>query len=245
MTIIETLNVKKNFSGSVALNDINVVIKKNELIGIIGSNGAGKTTFVNIITGYLKPDHGKVLYKKKDITHYNIEYIVKLGIRRSFQISQLFTSLTVLENMLIAEALLNNEKLAFFKLIKNDDRVQKCIVQLENFGLIDYKDHFVSALPQGVRKLLDICMATLGNSEVIILDEPTSGVAADEKIPLMDRIFQVVSNMNSTCLFIEHDMELIERYSKRVIAFHEGRIIADGHKNEVLKDELVRKYVIG
>jgi branched-chain amino acid transport system ATP-binding protein len=116
---------------------------------------------------------------------------------------------------------------------------------IERFNLQGYRSQLASQLPEGVRKLLDIAMAVAGRPTVLMLDEPTSGVSADEKFRLMDMVMQALKAQGVTVLFVEHDMDIVQRYTHRILAFYEGRIIADGEPSAVLEDREVRKYVIG
>ncbi len=243
--ILETISLYKNFDGVVAANNINVKIEEGEIVGIIGANGAGKTTFVNMITGYLKPSGGKILYNGRNITGLPPRAITEKGINRSFQIAQLFEDLTVTENIIVAQTIKENKHINMLKNFKDKEKIEQAKEVLNKFRLIKYSDYTVSKLPQGIKKLLDIAMAVIGKPKVLLLDEPTSGVAIDEKFELMDVVMEGVGLTGAAILFIEHDMEIMEKYSKRVIAFYDGRIIADGKTEEVLKNKEVEEYVIG
>jgi branched-chain amino acid transport system ATP-binding protein len=125
------------------------------------------------------------------------------------------------------------------------DETQEIETLIERFNLQGYRSQLASQLPEGVRKLLDIAMAVAGRPTVLMLDEPTSGVSADEKFRLMDMVMQALKAQGVTVLFVEHDMDIVQRYTHRILAFYEGRIIADGEPSAVLEDREVRKYVIG
>ncbi len=243
--ILETKSLHKNFDGVIAAENINVKIEKGEIIGIIGANGAGKTTFVNMITGYIKPTQGKILYKGKDITNFSPRIITKMGISRSFQIPQLFEELTVIENIIVAYTIKEKGSINLIKNFKEKSKIEKAKEILWKFNLLNYENDTVNKLPQGVKKLLDIAMAVIGQPQLLLLDEPTSGVAIEEKFDLMDIVMKGVLSTGASILFIEHDMEIVEKYTNRVIAFYEGRIIADGQTEEVMKNKDVKKYVIG
>ncbi len=243
--ILETVSLHKSFDGVVAAENINVKIEKGEIVGIIGANGAGKTTFVNMITGYIKPTEGKIFYEGEDITGLPPRIITKKGIHRSFQIPQLFEDLTVIENVIVAQTIKNKEFISLLKTFKEKNKIKKAMDILKRFNLSEYENEKVSKLPQGIKKLLDIAMAVIGEPKVLLLDEPTSGVAIEEKFELMDIVMEGVKETGASVLFIEHDMEIIEKYTPRVIAFYEGKVIADGETSIVLNDENVKKYVIG
>ncbi|RMG59478.1 MAG: ABC transporter ATP-binding protein [Deltaproteobacteria bacterium] len=243
--LLETRGVTKRFGAVVAAEKVNVQVREGEVVGIIGANGAGKTTFVNIITGYVKPTSGRVLFDGQDITGLPPRKVIRKGICRSFQIPQLFPDLTVEENLLVACTLLNRP---FGKLLRpfHDGKfIERVEEALEKFHIKDYRHEPAGTLPQGVKKLLDIAMAMMGKTRLILLDEPTSGVAIDEKFPLMDTIVRSVGRNGTTTIFIEHDMEVVEHYAERVIAFYDGKVIADGETSRVLRNEDVVSFITG
>ncbi len=243
--VLEAKSLSKSFGAVVAAADINVKIADREVVGVIGANGAGKTTFINMVTGYLKPSAGDILLHGDEITGLVPRKVVRRGVRRSFQVSQLFGELSALDNMLVAVSMLGGEGLSWLTPLATERWIRAATEQLERFGIVEHARTPVETLPQGVRKLLDIAMSTVGSAKLLLLDEPTSGVAVDEKLGLMDTVMGAVRAQGAACLFVEHDMEVVERYAPRVIAFYDGRILADGPTAAVLADAEVRKYVIG
>jgi branched-chain amino acid transport system ATP-binding protein len=244
-TILETVDLKRMFGAVVAASDINIKIAAGEVLGVIGSNGAGKTTFVNMVTGYLEPTAGKILYHGESIVGMKTRDITRLGICRSFQIPQLFMELSVIDNIIIALTVAKETKPSLLKPTINDDIRQEALEILSRFQIEAYAEHEVGVLAQGTRKLIDIAMATVGAPELLFLDEPTSGVSADEKMQIMEVLINALQSTKTAVLFIEHDMEIIERFAPRVIAFYEGTVLADGDTAEVLDNEKVREFVIG
>lgn len=243
--ILETKNLEKSFGAVYAAKDINIKIHAGEVMGVIGSNGAGKTTFVNMVTGYLKPSAGEILYRGKNIVGLPTRKITKLGICRSFQIPQLFLELPVIENMLIALTIAKQERPVLFKPAINSALEAEALELLAKFKIDQYADQEISTLPQGVRKLVDIAMATVAKPDLLFLDEPTSGVSADEKMEFMRVLIEALRSTKTAVLFIEHDMEIVEAFSPRCVAFYEGTILADGPTADVLEDPKVREFVIG
>jgi branched-chain amino acid transport system ATP-binding protein len=156
-------------------------------VSLIGSNGAGKTTFVNMVTGYLKPDTGTITLDGTDITPLQPRAITQSGVARSFQIPQLFGQLSVMDNMLVANAC-HDRHLSFFQSAQRREARDRAEGLLERFRLLEHRQRRVSELPGGVRKLLDIAMALTTAPKLLLLDEPTSGVSADEKFPMMETI---------------------------------------------------------
>ncbi|HXF45513.1 MAG TPA: ABC transporter ATP-binding protein [Burkholderiaceae bacterium] len=243
--LLETRGLAKSFGAVTAAADINVTVGEGEIVGVIGANGAGKTTFINMVTGYLKPSAGTIRFRGRDITGLPPRQVVRAGVCRSFQVSQLFRELTVLDNVLIAFAMLRDRRLSWLAPLATPEREREARAVLQRYTIAAHADALVATLPQGVRKLLDIALATVGTPALLLLDEPTSGVAVQEKFPLMDTVMAQVKASGAACLFVEHDMEIVERYAARVIAFYDGRVLADGPTAQVLADAEVRKYVIG
>jgi branched-chain amino acid transport system ATP-binding protein len=251
--VLDARGLNKSFGAITAAGDISVAIEQDSVVGLIGTNGAGKTTFINMITGYLKPDSGSIRYEGRDITALAPRQIARIGICRSFQIPQLYGSLSVVENMRIALGIMlhNAGRGGFFSAGRPDvpghgapaeevaDRI------LERFGLAAYRDANAQVLPGGVRKLLDIALTMAAKPRVLLLDEPTSGVSADEKFGIMEMVLRAVKAEGATVIFVEHDMEVVSRFAGRVLAFYDGRIIADAPPQVALGDPEVRRYVVG
>ena len=138
-----------------------------------------------------------------------------------------------------------DRKPSFWKPARNSAETDRAVGLLARFRLHEQRDRLIPELSSGMRKLLDIAMAMAGHPKVMLLDEPTSGVAADEKFPIMDLVMQALKDQDVTILFVEHDMDIVTRYSERVLAFYDGRIIADDAPDEVLADPQVQRYVTG
>ena len=242
--LLEAIGVNKRFGAVVAAADLQVSLAAGERVSLIGSNGAGKTTFVNMITGYLKPDTGRIALDGHDITPLAPRAITRLGVARSFQIPQLCGDLTVLDNMLVANAC-HDQRLSFWQPARRPEAMDRAQALLERFALAEHRERRVAELPGGVRKLLDIAMALTAAPKLLLLDEPTSGVSAEEKFPMMDTIMRALGEDAMSVLFVEHDMDIVVRYASRVVAFYSGRIIADGAPGEALATDDVRRYVTG
>ena len=242
--LLSATGIEKRFGAVVAASSLNITITAGERVSLIGSNGAGKTTFVNMITGYLKPDSGTISLGDRDITRLSPREITRLGVARSFQIPQLYPDLTVLDNMLVATAC-HDDRLSFWEVARNVHAVERADALLERFKLGEHRERRVAELPGGVRKLLDIAMALTGQPRLLLLDEPTSGVSAEEKFPMMETIMSALGAEKMTVLFVEHDMDIVERYAGRVVAFYSGRIIADDTPQVALATDDVRRYVTG
>jgi branched-chain amino acid transport system ATP-binding protein len=234
--ILDVSGLGKRFGSIVAASEIDVKVMAGERIGLIGTNGAGKTTFVNMVTGYLTPDTGTIRLAGRDI--------VRNGVCRSFQVPQLFLSMTAEQNLITAIGIGNGAAQTLFASPSSRQIRDIADALLTRFRLEKFRDQVASEMAGGVRKLLDIAMAVTRAPTLLLLDEPTSGVAADQKFELMDIIMEALSR-DVTVLFVEHDMDIVERYAMRVLAFYEGTVIADGAPKEVLSDEKVRRHITG
>ncbi len=241
---ISAVGIQKRFGAVVAAADIDLNVPAGQCVSLIGSNGAGKTTFVNMLTGYIRPDAGQILLHGDSILGLPPRAIARMGIARSFQVPQLFRELSVTENLLVAIASQSGQ-LSPLRPAGHAEARERAAALLQRFELSVHADRLVSELPGGLRKLLDIAMALTRQPKVLLLDEPTSGVSADEKFPLMETVMRALAQEQTTVLFVEHDMDIVARYAERVVAFYSGRIIADGHADSVLADADVQRHVTG
>ena len=242
--LLAARGLRKRFGAVSAADDVTIEVARGERVSLIGGNGAGKTTFVNMVTGYMKPDAGTIALDGVDITALSPRQVTRRGVARSFQIPQLCIELTVLENMLVAAAC-GEGRLSAWRPARAPARCERALALLERFALSAYADRRVAELPGGVRKLLDIAMALTGRPSLLLLDEPTSGVSIEEKAPMMDTVMQALAQESVAVLFVEHDMDVVRRYSQRVIAFWSGKVLCDAPAEVALADEQVRRYVTG
>ncbi len=243
--VLSVRGLEKRFGAVVAADNINIDIPAGQKVSLIGANGAGKTTFVNMVTGYIKPDSGQIDLDGSPIGKRSPRDVAKLGISRSFQIPQLFIELTAAENLTVAVSSAEGGKLSAISPAETEGRRDQALALLDRFGLAGHADRPISELAGGVRKLVDIAMALARRPKLLLLDEPTSGVSAEEKFATMDRVIHAVSGGAATIVFVEHDMDIVSKYADRVVAFYNGRILADGVPDQVLKDSEVRRYVTG
>ncbi len=234
--VLETIGLTRHFGQIAAAESVSVQVRTGEWVGIIGPNGAGKTTFLNLVTGYVKPDRGQIVYLGQDITGLPPRDVARLGITRSFQVPQLYAHLTVEENLLIALAARAGRGLDFWRPLRNHGWLAGARETLEHFGLRRYADRQVWELPEGGRKLLDIAMAFALQPRLLLMDEPTSGVSREEKFAVMDTLVEVLQPTGVTVLFVEHDMDIVREYARRVLVFRQGRLVADGNPEEVLAE---------
>ncbi len=242
--LIQTTDLYLAFGGVVAADNINFELHEGERLAVIGQNGAGKTTFINICTGYLTPAKGKVYFDGKDVTAMAPRKIVRLGMGRSFQLPQLFTEHTVRQCVQIAAARRNKE-LSWFRSLESTIDAREVDATLELVGLLPDADEACIELPEGKRKLLDVAMALALQPKLLIMDEPTSGVASEDKFALMETVMHALDERRVTSWFVEHDVDIVSRYATRVAAWIAGKVAADGSPEEVLHNPQIRSEVLG
>ena len=243
-SLLQTRGLTLSFGGVVAADGIDFDLQAGERLAVIGANGAGKTTFINMVTGYIKPSAGQISFDGKDITALHPRQIVQLGIGRSFQLPQLFLEQTVRESVELAVAA-RLRRFSLFRPLLACVPADEITQSLALVGLREREHDLCSSLPEGHRKLLDIVMALVLQPKLLIMDEPTSGVAADEKHGLMATIMKALDERGVTSIFVEHDADIVTQYATRVAAWISGRIAADGTPEAVMRNDEVRSVVLG
>jgi branched-chain amino acid transport system ATP-binding protein len=240
--IIRAEGVTKRFHGLVAVNNVNFVLHEFDVAGVIGSNGAGKTTFFNLLTGYFPPDEGKVFYKGQDVTHMPPEKRVDLGMMRTFQLTATFDSLSVVDNLVLSFFRAHKKPSLlqlFLNTCKRHRNDPKIVAILETFDLQDIRDRIVKNLSLGEKRRLEIAMSILAEPSLLLLDEPLAGLAESEIQTLMKVLQAHVGKQ--TILIVEHKISHVQHFLQRLTVMHEGRVIAEGPCEECLKDPEVRK----
>lgn len=242
--LLSARGLSLSFGGVVAADAIDFDLMPGERLAVIGQNGAGKTTFINICTGYLKPTFGQVFFDGADITGHSPRAITRRGVGRSFQLPQVFTEHTVRECLMLAASAVKQRRGFLLPLSEAVD-AKEVDETLELLQLTPRAHDLAGSLPEGQRKLLDVAMALVLRPKLMIMDEPTSGVSTDEKHGLMAVLMRALDERQITSIFVEHDIDIVRRYATRVCAWIAGRIAADGAPEEVLRDPVVIKNVIG
>lgn len=242
--LLQAKDLRIAFFGVQAADGVNLEIREGEFLAIIGPNGSGKTTFLNLCTGYLRPSSGEVYLDGKPITAMAPRTIARRGIARAFQIPQLFLDQTVLDNLMIAVAAKRGIWVPF-KALGADGRRREAEELLALVGLDGEAGQLAGALPEGRRKLLDIVIALALKPRLVLLDEPTSGVSTIERFTLMETLMSALRCAKVTALFVEHDMDVVQRYADRVVVWDSGSVMAEGPPSEVFKDERVLRNVVG
>ena len=247
MTILlQTIDLRKQFGETRACDGVNFVVHQGEFLSLVGSNGAGKTSLVNLISAQLQPDSGKILFEGKDITHATVAGRIKAGIARSFQIVNLFDGLSVFDNVALSIFSREGKAVKMAALAEHDAAVRSETFEvLGQFGLKDKSWILAGGLAQGERKLLDVAVAYALRPKLLFLDEPTSGVSTRDKTQIMDTVSSVVRAGTVTAVVIEHDMDVVFRYSDRIVMMHEGRFLADGTPEEIKANNEVASILLG
>jgi branched-chain amino acid transport system ATP-binding protein len=246
VNLLQTAKLTKYFGETHAVDKVDLTIGESEVLALIGSNGAGKTSLVNLISGLIQPDSGQIFFRGTDVTHQSVDARIKAGIARSFQIVNLFDELTVLDN--VALSIFSREGLtrSFWSLADHHHDVwQEADDTLRQFGLESKSSALAGGISQGERKLLDVAVAYALKPRLLFLDEPTSGVSTEEKAPIMDVISSIVRSHKITAVVIEHDMDIIFKYSDRIVVMNQGVILASGSPEEIRSNETVKDAVFG
>lgn len=244
--IFETINLRKEFGALVAVEDVSIRVRKNTLHAIIGPNGAGKTTFFNLLSGNLEPTSGKVLYKGRDITHQPVYRAIHSGVGRSFQISNIFPNLTVFENVRLASQALGTDNFKFWQAASAFDQYeQRTLDVLERVGLKDRAKAFARTLPHGDQRKLELGMILAPDPEVLLLDEPTAGMAAEQVPELIALIQEIQQTGDKTVMLVEHNMNVVMSVSDRITVMHQGAVLAEGTPAEIAANKDVQTAYLG
>jgi branched-chain amino acid transport system ATP-binding protein len=242
--LLSARGLKISFGGVKAADGIDLDVEDGEFLAIIGPNGAGKTTFINMATGYLRPHAGEITFEGHPLMGLRPRRIVDLGIARSFQLPQLFMEHTVLENVALSIAARGKFWSPTYPLLAAAVAREAQDI-IDKFGLTDIAARRADTLNEGARKLTDIAMALALKPRLLLMDEPTSGVAASEKMAVVETLARVLRGLKITAVFVEHDMDVVSRFADRVAVWSRGRISALGAPDVVLNDVNVQRDVIG
>jgi branched-chain amino acid transport system ATP-binding protein len=247
MTILQAVDVRKFYGAFCALDGISLGISEGEHVSIIGPNGAGKTTLVNVLTGLVSPSGGTVTFKGQDVGRLGPVRLSRLGMARSFQLINIFPHLSVGETLAIAAISSLGIGGRIFANPRKNPAVQRVIEDVAQlFGLSDKIDRTARNLSQGDKKLLDIASAFALKPQTILLDEPTSGVSTAEKSTIMRVLVQAAKLTGIKAIIqVEHDMDIVFGYSSRIIAIHNGRILADGTPEQIRAQPDIMAMVVG
>jgi branched-chain amino acid transport system ATP-binding protein len=245
--LLETVGVGKAYGEFVALDGVSLSIGEGELVSIVGPNGAGKTTLVNVLSGLLKPSAGVVRFKGEDIAGVGPVMLAKRGLARAFQLVHIFPAMTVAETIAVAVISHTGRSLDLFASTRADATLRAKVRDVAAiFGLDAKLDTESRLLAQGEKKLLDIASAFALSPEVILLDEPTSGVSSGDKHGIMRNVVAAAKRAGvKAIILVEHDMDLVAQYSSRIVALTAGKLLADRPPAEFFGDREIVAAVVG
>jgi branched-chain amino acid transport system ATP-binding protein len=244
--VLETRDLSVHFGGHVAVDGVSCAFDRGILTAIVGPNGAGKTTYFNLISGQLRATAGAVLLKGRDVTALSAPARAQLGLGRAFQLTNLFPSLTVLENVRLAFQARLGPGLDFLTMAANNGGLRdRAIACLERVKLQARAALPAAALPHGDQRKLEVAMLLALDPRVFMFDEPTAGMSVDEVPTILDLIEEIREQREKTILLVEHKMEVVRRLADRVIVLHQGKLMADGAPAEVVASSIVQEAYLG
>jgi branched-chain amino acid transport system ATP-binding protein len=244
--ILETHNLRKEFGALVAVADVSLQVRANTVHSIIGPNGAGKTTYFNLLSGNIEPTSGRVIYKGRDITRLPTHRTAHLGIGRSFQITNIFPSLTVLENIRLAAQALGRDNMRFLQHYTHFRRYEERAWEVvERVGLADRALTMARTLPHGEQRKLELGMILAPDPELLLLDEPTAGMGAEDVPEMMAFIRDIQETGNKTIMLVEHNMNVVMSVSDVITVMHQGQVLAEGAPSEIAANETVQSAYLG
>lgn len=242
---LRTENISKHFEALKAVDQVDFNLKEGQLKSIIGPNGAGKTTLFNLIAGVYPPTNGKVFFREKEITRLSLHQISQLGITKTYQITHIFPSLTVFENVRIS-AQSRQTSFNFWKSTHSLQEVNRRALEiLEQVELIEKRNWLASTLSHGERRYLEIGIALATNPQVLLLDEPTAGMSCAETNLCAELILKLNKTLHLSIVLVEHDMSVVMGISDEVLVLNEGQVLAEGTPKEVSDNEEVQRVYLG
>lgn len=242
--MLEVEKVRKSFDGFLAVQEADLIVDKGEVVAVIGPNGAGKTTLFNLITGQLKPDQGRIMFKGDDIAGLPPYEICKKGIGRSFQVVNIFNRLTVFENVQVAVMSHRRKTYNVFFPAQNLLNEETDEI-LKNVGLLNKAQSISGSLSHGDQKVLEMAVALGNQPELLILDEPTAGMSPEETSTTIDLVGRLTKDMGLSILFCEHDMEVVFSIADKIMVMQQGRSVVEGEPEEVRNNRLVQEAYLG
>ena len=245
-TILETRDLRKAFGALLAVDGVSVQVQAGAIHSIIGPNGAGKTTFFNLLSGNIRPTSGQVLYKGRDITKLPLYRTAHIGMGRSFQITNLFPNLTAFENVRLACQAMGRNNFSFWQPARHFTRyTDRTAAILEQVGLAERAGQLAGTLPHGDQRKLELGIILGADPEVLLLDEPTAGMAAEQVPELMTLIQQIQQQGSKTVVLVEHNMNVVMSISDRITVMHQGQVLAEGAPAEIAANETVQSAYLG
>jgi branched-chain amino acid transport system ATP-binding protein len=246
MSLLQVQDVAKHFGKLVAVNGVTLNVEPGELRAVIGPNGAGKTTFFNLVSGFFPPTSGRIVFQGQDITAMPEHKRVKLGMARTFQVTEIFPELTVRENIRVAVEVADGRRLAPWLSKASRGRIEARVLELTEMGdIAPMADRLVGELSHGDQRATEIMMSLALNPRLLLLDEPTAGMGDQETYLVTRLIRRLHKEQNLTIILIEHDMRVIFHLAERIMVLAEGAPLAEGTPDEIAKDERVQAAYLG
>ena len=244
--ILETRDLRREFGALVAVDDVSIQVRARSLHSIIGPNGAGKTTFFNLLSGNLRPTAGRVLYRGRDITNLPLHRTAHLGIGRSFQITNIFPSLTVLENIRLAAQALGQDNFRPFRSHHHFKQyTERAWDVAKQVGLAEQAQQPARTLPHGGQRKLELGMILAPDPELLLLDEPTAGMASEQVPELMALIQGIQEAGHKTVMLVEHNVNVVMSVSDKITVMHQGKVLAEGSAGDIAANETVQDAYLG
>jgi branched-chain amino acid transport system ATP-binding protein len=244
--ILAADHLRKDFGGLVAVEDVSLKVRAGSLHSIIGPNGAGKTTLFNLLSGVFKPSAGRVIYRGRDITGQPPHRIAHLGIGRSYQITNVFPNLSVFENARLAAQSMGRDNLNLFMPAAHFKKyAERAAYIIEMVGLKGKDKLLASVLPHGDKRKLELGILLASDPQVLLLDEPTAGMASEQVPQLMALIAEIRKEGNKTILLVEHNMDVVMNVSDVITVMHYGQVLAEGTPAQIGAHEQVQKAYLG
>lgn len=246
--LLKAQNLTVHFEGVVALNGFSLAVNDGEILGIIGPNGSGKTTFFNTISGFVKPDKGHISFNRREITHVSPHVIAELGIARTFQNLELFPYMTVLQNVMVGNHSHVTTKDALKNIYSRDERQRQefqALEVLDFLGISGFEHSRPAGLPFGIQKLVELARALVMQPKLLLLDEPAAGLNEQETMEMGRIIKDIRDDLKITVLVVEHDMSLVMSISDRVVVLTSGETLTEGTPEEVKVNRDVVEVFLG
>lgn len=244
--ILEAQHLRKAFGGLVAVGDVSIKVQEHSMHAIIGPNGAGKTTLFNLLSGTKPPTSGRILYHGQDITNLPPQRRAHLGIGRSFQITNIFPNLTVLENIRLSAQAMGKDNFRFLKLADNfTSYIEKAASVIEEVGLQGREKVYARNLPHGEKRKLELGIMLASDPELLLFDEPTAGMSSEQVPELIAIINRVVKQKQRTAILVEHRMDMVMQISDKITVMSQGNLLAEGTPQEIATNEQVQKAYLG
>mgnify|MGYP006294390059 CR=1 FL=1 len=244
--ILEAKHLRKAFGGLIAVGDVSIKVQKLSMHAIIGPNGAGKTTLFNLLSGTMPPTAGQIFYHGEDITNLPPQRRAHLGIGRSFQITNIFPNLTVLENIRLSAQAMGKDNFRLFSLADNfTEYIDKAASIIAEVGLQGREMVFARNLPHGEKRKLELGIMLASDPELLLFDEPTAGMSSEQVPELIEIINRVVKENQRTAILVEHRMDMVMQISDKITVMSQGNLLAEGSPQEIAGNEQVQKAYLG